>query len=447
MKKFKSVVTVLLAIMLSIPMFGCAAKKTELTTQSSEVQVTEPGTAESATTASSQEPSGKPVEIYIYQSKYEIDEALKAACAEYTALNPNVTFVVESSSSGDFQTQLKAMFSGNTAPDIFSTAGSVDLALMSEYMEDLSNEPWVASMSAPALEGSSYQGTVYGFPLAVEGHGFLYHKDMFKAAGITELPKTRSELEAVCEKLVANGFTPFSSNYSEWYQAAIFEFNSPIARQSDPMAFIQEMNNGTATLVGNKDFEDMAALISLEVKYGKSPLNTDFNTQVSDFATNQAAMMIGGSWSQPALDAVDPDMDVGMFPIPMSEDAGANDKFYSSSAPFWSINNASESKEECKKFLEWLAMTPEGQKNLTTGFKLIPAFNNIKADESSIGPIGITLKEYIDAGKTYGIYSSYYPNGFGGAQLFGETITKYAAGKLTADQLLEQLQEDWKSSN
>lgn len=189
----------------------------------------------------------------------------------------------------------------------------------------------------------------------------------------------------------------------------------------------------------------MANLISLEFSYAKSPLNTDFNTEVSDFATGQAAMMLGGTWSQPALDEVDPDMDVGMFPMPMSEDATENDKFYVSSAPFWSINKDSACKEECKKFLEWLAMTPEGQANITSGFKLIPAFTNIQADESAIGPTGMILKEYIDAGKTYGIYSSYYPQGFGGAQLFGESINKFAAGKLTTDQLLEELQAEWDS--
>ncbi len=440
MKSYKLIVMLLSMIMLAAAFVGCAPATESTSAQPSESQSAEQPDETSSAPA-------EPVEIHIYQAKYEIDEALKAACAEYTALNPNVTFVVESSSSGDFQTELKAMFSGGTAPDIFSTTGNVDMALMTEYMVDLSSEPWVQYMSAPALESGSYDGKVYGFPLAVEGHGYLYHKDMFEQAGITELPKTYSELEAACEKLVAAGFTPFSGNYSEWYQCAMFEFNSPIARQADPLGFIDAMNAGTETIVGNQNFVDLANLLALEVKYSKSPLNTDFNTQVADFANGETAMMIGGSWSQPAMDEVNPDMDLGMFPIPMGEDAAANDKFYASSAPFWSINNASASVDACKAFLNWLASTPEGQKNLTSGFKLIPAFTNIAADESAIGPTGAILKQYIDAGKTYGIYSSYYPNGFGGAQVFGETITKYAAGKLTADGLLEELQSDWESQN
>ncbi|MDP3448053.1 MAG: extracellular solute-binding protein [Eubacteriales bacterium] len=437
MKRNRLIATLLLAVLMLSTLFGCT------TTPSATPEATA-ATTEAVEPAAT-EAQAKPVQIHIYQSKYEIDEALKAACAEYTSLYPNVTFVVESTSSEDFSTQLKAMFSGGNAPDIFSTAGNVDLQLMSEYMEDLSDQTWVPYMSQPALDGGSYEGKVYGFPLAVEGHGYVYHKDMFTASGITAVPTTLTELRDACDKLVAAGYTPFSSNFMEFYQSAIFHFNSPLARQADPMAFIEALNNGTETVVGNQAFIDMANLVALEFAYAKSPLNTDFNTQVSDFANGQAAMMVGGTWSQPALDAVDPDMDVGMFPMPMSEDASLNDKLYVSSSPFWSINNASDVKDEAKKFLTWLAMTPEGQKNLTSGFKLIPAFTNISADESAIGPTGMTLKEYIDAGKTYGIFSAYYPQGFGGAQLFGESINKYAAGKLTIDELLAEIQAEWTS--
>ena len=92
----------------------------------------------------------EPVTISIYQDKYEIDEALKAATEAYTALHPNVTFTVESSSSGDFYTQLKTMFASGQGPDIFSTKGSDDMAIMAEYMEDLSGEAWVEFLSDAA---------------------------------------------------------------------------------------------------------------------------------------------------------------------------------------------------------------------------------------------------------------------------------------------------------
>ena len=83
MKKIRLIVTFVLIAMMLSAMLGCSttpAASTETTDQPNDSQTAETSTQDAA----------EPVEIYIYQSKYEIDEALKAACAEYTALYPNV---------------------------------------------------------------------------------------------------------------------------------------------------------------------------------------------------------------------------------------------------------------------------------------------------------------------------------------------------------------------
>lgn len=385
------------------------------------------------------------VQIYIYQDKYEIDSALKAACDAYTKENPNVTFNVESSSSGEFQTQLKTMFAGGQCPDIFSTKGSDDMAIMAEYMEDLSDQEWVPFMTAAAVEAGSIDGVTYGFPISEETYGYVYHKDLFEKAGIENVPTTLTELADDCEKLKASGIeTPIAANYSEWYQSGMFKFSSAVSRQADPMAFIAGLNDGSQTLVGNPEIANLAKWIDIDVKYANSPLNTDFNKEVSDFANKTCAIMLGGSWSQPALDDIDPEMNVGLFALPMSENAEET-KLFTSSSPFWSVNKDSKNKEESKKFLNWLAMNEEGQNYLSNEFGLIPAFTNISVDEKAIGPLGTDSKAYIDAGNTYGIYSSFFPNGMGGAQLFGEAVNKYAAGVINADQFAEELQADWSS--
>ena len=165
----------------------------------------------------------EPVTISIYQDKYEIDEALKAATEAYTALHPNVTFTVESSSSGDFYTQLKTMFASGQGPDIFSTKGSDDMAIMAEYMEDLSGEAWVEFLSDAAKEAGTIDGKVLGLPISLESYGYVYNKDLFAQAGIEEVPMTISELAEVCKKLEEAGIQPMSSNYADWYQSGITE--------------------------------------------------------------------------------------------------------------------------------------------------------------------------------------------------------------------------------
>lgn len=382
------------------------------------------------------------VKISIYQDKYEIDGALKAACEAYTALHPHVTFTVESSSSGDFYTQLKTMFASNQGPDIFSTKGSDDMRTMVEYMADLSGESWVKDLSEAAVEAGSIDGTVYGFPISLESYGYLYNKDLFAQAGIDSVPMTLSEFRAACEKLQAAGITPISSNYAEWYQSGMFKFSAVISRQEDPMSFISGLNDGSATLVGNAEVENLANWIDIEKEYSASPLNTDFNTEVSDFATGKCAMMLGGSWSQSSLDDIDPNLNVGMFGLTLSEDP-AETKIYTSCSPFWSVNKDSANAEECKAFLNWLATSEEGQNYLGNEFKLIPGFTNISVTAESIGALGVATQECMENGDTYGIFSSFFPDG--GAELFGNTINKYAAIGMTVEEFAQELQANWET--
>ena len=401
-------------------------------------------TEDSGTGNNSGTPAGtgdSAVQISIYQDKYEIDSALKAACAAYTAQHPNVTFTVESSSSGDFYTQLKTMFASNQGPDIFSTKGSDDMRTMVEYMVDLSGESWAKDLSEAAVEAGSIDGSVYGFPISLESYGYLYNKDLFAQAGV-EVPATLSEFEDVCKKLEAAGITPISSNYAEWYQSGMFKFSAVISRQADPMAFIQALNDGSATLAGNKEVENLAKWIDIEKTYSASPLNTDFNTEVSDFATGKCAIMLGGSWSQSSLDDIDPNLNVGMFGLPLSENA-AETMIYTSCSPFWSVNKDSANAEVCKDFLNWLATSEEGRNYLGNEFKLIPGFANVSVTAEAIGALGVATQECMESGETYGIFSSFFPDG--GAELFGNTINKYAALGMSVEEFGQELQADWES--
>ena len=74
-------------------------------------------------------------------------------------------------------------------------------------------------------------GKIYGQPVNMEGYGFAYNKKLFEKAGITELPKTFSELEAAAKKLKAAGITPFSVGYAEWWVLANHGLNVPFAYQ------------------------------------------------------------------------------------------------------------------------------------------------------------------------------------------------------------------------
>ncbi len=383
--------------------------------------------------------------VDIFQGKVEIADQLKALTDEYTKQNPNVTFNIETVGGGaDGAAALKAKFASNQAPDIFTNGGDQEALVWKDKFEDLSDQPWIKDAFEGTLDGMTIDGKVYGMPFNMEGYGFAYNKKLFEKAGITELPKTFSELEAAAKKLKDAGITPFSIGYAEWWVLANHGMNVPFAYQEDPDAFIKGLNEGTAKIEGNKEFDNFFKLLDLTMKYGnKNPLTTDYNTQVTLFATGEAAMIQQGNWIQPMLDKLDPNLEVGFIPLALSDDPAQSDKLMIDVPSNWVLyNKAPEAdKEAAKDFLNWMVTSEEGKTALTKEFKYIPAFKTIDANPEDIGALGADLLKYSKEGKAYQWQFMKYPDGAG--QEFGAALQAYVGGQKSKEEAMKALDETW----
>ncbi|MEW9667277.1 ABC transporter substrate-binding protein [Ammoniphilus sp. 3BR4] len=386
---------------------------------------------------------GDTVVIDLFQGKVEIADQLKALTDQYTKQHPNVKFNIETVGGGaDGAAALKAKFASNNAPDIFMNGGYQEAQTWKDKLEDLSDQPWVKDAYDYALEPMTMEGKIYGQPVNLEGYGFTYNKDLFKKAGITELPKTLSQLEEACQKLQAAGITPFSIGYSEWWILGIHALNIPFAHQNDPDEFIKALNSGTAKIEGNEKFNQFIKLLDLTVKYGnKNPLTTDYNTQVTQFASGQTAMIQQGNWIQPMLDKITPNMNVGILPMPLSDDAVEADKLAIGVPTNWVIHNKAPEadKKAAKDFLNWMVTSQEGKKALVEEFKYIPAFKSIEA--KGIGPLGEELVNYSKEGKTLTWEWTKFPDGV--VQEFGATLQAYVGGQKSKEEAMKALDATW----
>ncbi|MDQ0197993.1 ABC transporter substrate-binding protein [Neobacillus ginsengisoli] len=389
--------------------------------------------------------SGKVV-VDIFQGKVEIADQLKALTDKYTKEHPNVTFNIETVGGGaDGAAALKAKFASNKAPDIFTSQGYQDVITWKDKLEDLSDQPWVKDAYPNALKPMTLDGKIYGQPVNMEGYGFAYNKALFKKAGITELPKTFSELETAAKKLKDAGITPFSVGYAEWWVLANHGLNVPFAyEQSDDQNFISGLNSGTSKIAGNKYFDDYFKLLDLTIKYGnKNPLTTDYNTEVTQFAKGETAMIQQGNWIQPMLDKLTPNMDVGFIPLALTDDPAQADKLMVDVPSNWVVyNKAPEAdKKAAKDFLNWMVSSEEGKTALVKDFKYIPAFKTIEAKAEDIGPLGAELQKYSQEGKTYTWQFMKYPDGAG--QEFGATLQAYVGGQKSKNDAEKALDATW----
>lgn len=387
---------------------------------------------------------GDEVVVDMFQYKVEVADQLKALTDAYTKEHPNVKFNIQTVGGGtDYAAALKAQFASGNEPDLFNNGGDQEAMIWKEKLDDLSDQPWVKDAYEGTLDPMTIDGKIYGQPLNLEGYGFIYNKDLFEKAGITEPPKTLSELEEAAKKLKAAGITPFSTGYAEKWVTGQHFLNIPFAQQDDPNAFIKGVYDGSQKIADNPVFKGYMDLMALTVKYGdKNPLTSDYNTQVTQFAAGEAAMMQQGNWTQPMIDKITPDMNIGILPMPFSDDAEKNDKLAIGVPQYWVVNkNAPDAdKQAAKDFLNWMVSSETGKKALVDDFQYIPAFKTIEG--KGIGALGEELTKYSKEGKTLPWIWTKWPNGV--KEEYGAVMQGYIGGQTSEEETLKALDTTWK---
>ncbi|MFD3260417.1 ABC transporter substrate-binding protein [Paenibacillus lentus] len=393
----------------------------------------------------SSEGSGKQEQktVTIFQFKTEIVEGLNELKVEFEKEYPNIKLDIQTVGGGaDYDAALKTKFASGDAPDIFSNNGYSKLDMWQDKVEDLSDQPWVQDLVPLAAEPITKDGKVYGMPLALEGFGFIYNKDLFQQVGITVPPRTYTELEDAAKKLKAAGITPFANAYQEWWLVGSQGISVAFANQDDIDGFINGLNEGTASIVGNEKFENWARLMQLTVDYGnKNPLTTDYNTQVTMFANGEAAMMQEGNWAQTMIDGITPNMNIGVLPMPVSDNAEQTGKVTIGVPVNLVVNKDSDAKEEAKIFLNWLVTSDIGKEYIVKKFKFIPTMKSIQSTPEDMGAIAADLWNYIEEDKIILHQAGKYPDGV--AQEFGSVIQQFIAGKSDVNAWAENMQAAW----
>lgn len=397
------------------------------------------GSATNAPNASTESPApeagkapAKDVTIKMFQFKVEIAEQLNALAEEYEK-ETGVKVEVETHGGGeDYGALLKAEIASGSEPEIFNNGGYTALVPYMDRATDLSNEPWAAQLIPTAKTPATVDGKLYGMPMNVEGYGLIYNKDLFAKAGITEEPKTLPQLKDAVAKLKTAGITPFEAT-NEWWSMGIHLVNVGMAHQPDPKQFIDDVKAGKQTIKGNAVFKQWLDLVDVILDNAQdNKMTTDYATQVAEFASGKAAMMLQGNWTQGDIDKIDPALNLGLLPLPINNEEGT---ILVGVPNNYIVNSKSAHPEEAKAFLNWMVSSETGQKYLTKEFKFIPAEANITADAADIGQVAVAVQE--KSGSSLGWNWDMFPDGV--TQGFGAAMQEYLGGQLNHDQLLEKL--------
>lgn len=395
------------------------------------------------------------VTINLYQNKSEIATQLQEAADKYTEENPNVKINVESIQGNDYNTNLKAKLISDDSVDIYALGDNI--TNMTDYVEDLSDQPWVENAIEGSLDDVTLDEKVYGMPVSVEGYGLVYNKEIFKDAGIDastltsydaidaafadlrkqidsgKLKDKYPQLEAVEEYAAKETWIP-----------GLHTLNAPLACEYTSAKELRESDE-----LGLKYADSLKALLELETKYTTSKddlskLNAvDYSSEIGGgLAIERVAVVQQGNWIGPELKGIDETVanKMGILPLPIK--GVKEDCIPTGISIYWCVNSQSDDKvkEASKEFLNWLFQSDEGKKVVVDEFGFVPAFSNYEDIEIS-DPLSKEVKRYIDEGKTLPWVMGGFPSGY--EPKAAADIQGYFSGEYTFDQMVEHLKADF----
>lgn len=376
-------------------------------------------------------------ELYIYQYKPEVANEVEKLAKAYELEHPEIKVTIQTNAGRDYMAMLGTVFASGKQPDIFNVGGHEEMAMWQDYLEDLSQEPWIEHVKEGTLEPITTEEGIFGLPYNIEGYGILYNEDIFETAGIDTLPTNLEELEAVCIKLQSQGYTPFFNSHSEWWTMSIHSFNTLLAVHDDPVGYINDISEGRRSFGDDEYMDNWLAYMDLMTDYGQEkPFISGYGAQVEAFATGEAAMIQQGNWIDQLVYRLNPDIRIGMIPIPIESDF--NDRIQVGIPSYWCVNSQSEMKEEAKDFLQWLVASEAGSKFIQEQVNFIPSYTTV-ADYDYM-EISEEVNTYYKEGKTYTWEWTRMPIGY--TNKLQEHIILYLKKEITRDELVERMDAD-----
>lgn len=402
----KRKMALLMSALLSVGMLaGCGADSSQ--TGSDAGNVSEKENPVQSSEASGAVSADEDVTIRWMQFQVEYTNQVKQMAKAYHEEHPNVTIEVEVIGD-DYYDVLKTKASSGDMPDVFMTAGYNEIVTYKDYVTDLSDQPFVANIADGATACVSLDGTVVGLPVQMSGNGIVYNKKIF-AENNLEIPTTISELEQVCETLQANGITPFANQFKDDWLLGQF-INYGFAGRDGAVGFIDELNSGNTKIADTQKMKDIMNVLDLMLKYGQDkPLDAGWNEAAATFALGEQAMIFEGIWAYDTIAEIAPDMEVGLFALPTTDNA-ADTKLAADVNGVWHVSNTSAHPEIAKDILNWMVSSEAGQDFLLNQCQVIPAMKGM--DFQGSNPLSKDVSKYIEDGSTILWSWPLWPDGY-----------------------------------
>jgi raffinose/stachyose/melibiose transport system substrate-binding protein len=384
-------------------------------------------------------PGAGPTEITFHMSKPEAIPFFRDLATQFNGEQEEVRVSLDTASN------LSAGFLRGNPPDVGLLNYNME---MSRFMErgalsDLSDMP-EAERIRPDVQDlvdqyATYPGRTSVLPYSVAAASVIYNVQMFEDNGL-EVPTTWSELIEVCNTLRDAGITPIYSTYKEPWTVGQGLFDYTVGGSIDVAGFYEEMNE-LGTEVGpdspvsfektlKEPVEKMVELAGYSNPDAESRGYGDGNVA---FANGEAAMYLQGPWALGEIAKTNPDLQLGTFPLPVTDDPEDRKVRVNLDLALW-IPEASTDKDAARQFVSYLmqkaVMDEYNAQFLAFGTTTDAA---PATDERILG-----MQEYYDEARFYQGPSRAIP-----LTIPTDNYLQAVVTGASVDRTLQQLDDDW----
>jgi raffinose/stachyose/melibiose transport system substrate-binding protein len=379
---------------------------------------------------SSSADNGK-VKIEFFQNKPEAKVTFEELAKKFEKENPGIDVVV--TTPPDAETVLKTRIAKNDVPDVIGSGLNATFADLAQngIFADFSSDPQLKNIQ-PAYVDMVRKLTglkeVTGIPYTANANGVLYNKALFSQLGLT-VPKTWDEFIATAEKIKAAGKTPFYLTFKDSWTTLIL-FNA-LASNLPGDTFFQDRKNGKTTF--QQAYREVAQKQLQLLAYGQGDnFGKGYNDGNVAFAKGESVMYLQGTWAIPEIKKANPNIEIGAFPFPVSNDVSKN-RLVSGVDTLLTMSAKTPHPEEAKKWIAFL-LKPENAQFYIDQQKQFSCVKGVLQNDPSV----IGLKESFQKGAVVDFADHYIP-----PAMQVDKIVQDFLQKKNIDSYLKTLDNEW----
>lgn len=385
-------------------------------------------------------PGGSTTTIRFYEQKQEVIAYFDKLLRRFEKRRPGVRV------DHDDTVIIAPQFVRDAPADVGCFNNNLELARYIErgVLSDLSDRPASKhirkSIATLAERYATYPGRTSVLPYSLAAAGVIYNKRIF-AKHQLPVPTTWSELLDVCKELQAAKVTPiYATNKDTWtiWQGLFDYCAGGLVDTASFYARLQEQGTdvGPSSPVSfQKNFATaMERARTLTRFYNRDAATRSYSDGNLAFGKGQAAMYLQGPWALTQIAAVDPHLELGTFPLPVTDRARDRKARVNIDLALW-IPTGARHPDLAAELVDFL-MQPE----------IIDAYNrdNLAYGVTEDAPAATDprlsgLQPYVDSSAFYLGAGTFVPNSI---PLGNYLQSAVATGDFEA--MLKRLDSDWR---